>query len=273
MRQRLTLVLLLLAGLCGHAVADDVAPEPALPADAPPSGDEAAADVEAAEHDYSRFSDGPRNVPTPRGRPKRLADRLGLGGREAGSRLITRAPEARWTAAAGGRRPRRLLWPVRGGTFGRGFGHTRQERRDLPHLGIDISARPGTPVRAAADGIVAYSDNGLRGYGNCVILVHSNGWATLYAHLRKATVQPGQKVTRGTNLGEVGQTGIARGPHLHFELRDEGRGRDPLPLLYQAPANVMRMQRPPRRERATSPNRRAPPARQRSRQSNARRAR
>lgn len=191
-------------------------------------------------YDYSRFSDGPRRVPTPRGASMIRARTLGLGTREAANILLTRAPEARWVRASRGRTPRTLLWPVAGGRFGRGFGFTRRERHELPHNGVDIGADRNAPIRAVADGIVAYSDNGLRGYGNCVILVHSNGWVSLYAHNTRTTVQPGYRVRRGERIALLGSTGIARGPHLHFELRDNGRLRNPMPLFVGRPGRAAR---------------------------------
>ena len=193
-------------------------------------------------HDYSRFSDGPRNVPEPRGAPMHVAAHLRIGTRDAASRLLNHPPDAKVTKAVLARKPKRLLWPVANGRLGRGYGFTRHERRELKHEGVDIGARPGTPVRAAADGIVAYSDNGLRGYGNCIMIVHANGWVTLYAHQKQTIVQAGQRVRRGQRIGYVGSTGIARGPHLHFELRQAGETADPVPLFYGAPDAVMKLQ-------------------------------
>lgn len=153
---------------------------------------------------------------------------LDLGTRRAAGRLLTRAPSVRQREAADGRGARRLLWPVEGGSFVRGFGFVRKVRKDLPHLGVDIAAPPGTPIHAAADGIVGYADDGVKGYGNLVILVHADGAVTSYAHCRKLYVTPGQRVLRGTVVGEVGSTGISKGPHLHFEYRRRGRPRNPM---------------------------------------------
>ena len=86
-------------------------------------------------------------------------------------------------------------------------------------------------VRAAADGLVGYSDNTLRGLGNAVVILHPGGWTTLYAHNARNTVQPGWRVKRGERIALVGATGIARGPHLHFEWRDNGRLGDPKRLF------------------------------------------
>ncbi len=114
--------------------------------------------------------------------------------------------------------------------MGRGVGLTRRGRnRRRPHNGVDIGAARGHRVVAANDGIVAYSHNELSGYGNLVILVHADSTVTFYAHLNAAYVQPGQLVRRGQTLGEVGSTGLASGPHLHFEWRRDGHPLDPVP--------------------------------------------
>lgn len=190
-----------------------------------------------------RWSDGPRRVPTPRGASMQRAAELGLGTRECASRLLHGRPDERWSRAARGRAPDRLLWPIDEGRWVRGFGFVRTTRPDLIHRGVDISAPIGTVVRAAADGIVAYSDNGLRGYGNLVILVHANGWVTLYAHNARTTVQPGYRVRRGERVALVGTTGITHGPHVHFELWQEGHAVDPSALFDGGPSYVERIGR------------------------------
>lgn len=199
--------------------------------------------TERERYDYSRFSDGPRNVPTPRGASLRRAEALGLGTREAASRAMHQAPPAEWlrVAAWRGEPVERLLWPVDDGRFVRGFGFIRQTRPDLRHDGVDIGAEPGTVVRAAADGVVVYSDNGIRGFGNCVMIAHPNGWVSLYAHNARTTVQAGWRVQRGERIALVGSTGISRGPHVHFELFEGGRNVDPLPLFDGGPAFVRRV--------------------------------
>ncbi|MEM9067255.1 MAG: M23 family metallopeptidase [Myxococcota bacterium] len=179
-------------------------------------------------HDYSRFSDGPRRVPASRGAAKTRAEALGLGTNLTASRLLHGRPEPRWVEAAGGSMPEHLRWPVELGRFGRGFGYVRIRRPDLRHNGVDIVADEGSVVRAVADGIVAYSDNGVRGFGNMVMIVHPNGWVSMYAHNYRTTVQPGWRVRRGERIAFVGNTGISRGPHLHFELRINGRPTNPL---------------------------------------------
>jgi murein DD-endopeptidase MepM/ murein hydrolase activator NlpD len=175
----------------------------------------------------ARFSDGPRRVPQAHGAPQVRATQLGIGTTDKARTLLGSRPAAALVAAVEGSAPRDLLWPVVDGKFGRGFGFTRKLRTDLPHNGVDIGAPAGAVIRAAADGLVVYSDNGLRGFGNCVMILHKNGWVSLYAHSQRTTVQAGYEVKRGERIALVGQTGYAWGPHLHFELRDNGRLRDP----------------------------------------------
>jgi len=153
---------------------------------------------------------------------------LALGTRRMASHLLTRSPSREARKAAAGAGARRLLWPVTTGNFVRGFGFVRKERKDLPHLGVDIAAPTGTPILAAADGIVGYADDGVRGYGNLAILVHADGTVTSYAHCSKLRVAPGQTVKRGQTIANVGSTGISKGPHLHFEFRTGGRPRNPM---------------------------------------------
>jgi len=96
--------------------------------------------------------------------------------------------------------------------------------------GIDIAGNPGDPVYAAADGMVTYSGNGVRGLGNLVIINHQNGFITAYAHNRTLLVQPGQEIKRGTKIAEIGQTDTTS-PRLHFEIRRKGTPVDPLQYL------------------------------------------
>src|SRR5207245_935429 len=97
------------------------------------------------------------------------------------------------------------------------------------HTGIDFGANTGTPIHAAADGVVV-SAGDLGGYGNATVISHGNALATLYAHQSAIFVTAGTHVTRGQVIGLVGCTGFCTGPHLHFEVRING---DPVdPLLY-----------------------------------------
>jgi len=98
------------------------------------------------------------------------------------------------------------------------------------HWGIDIAAPIGTPVIASAPGFVRYAA-AYRGYGGLVVIGHQGEWITVYGHLDRMTVRPGQFVIQGTVIGSVGRTGHSSGPHLHFEIRHRGIPVDPLRYL------------------------------------------
>jgi murein DD-endopeptidase MepM/ murein hydrolase activator NlpD len=98
------------------------------------------------------------------------------------------------------------------------------------HTGIDFGASAGTPIRAAADGVVV-SAGPLGGYGNATVIDHGNGLATLYGHQSRIAVSPGQRISRGQIIGYVGCTGLCTGPHLHFEVRVQGTPVDPMQYL------------------------------------------
>lgn len=98
------------------------------------------------------------------------------------------------------------------------------------HPGVDFGANFGTPIQAAGDGTVVWAGpNG--GYGNCTIIDHGRGMATLYAHQSNILVHVGDQVTHGQVIGQVGSTGYSTGPHLHFEVRINGTPVDPVPYL------------------------------------------
>jgi murein DD-endopeptidase MepM/ murein hydrolase activator NlpD len=99
------------------------------------------------------------------------------------------------------------------------------------HTGVDISAPLGTPVTAAADGVVVAVGHTALGYGNYVILAHGGGIETLYGHLLDTTVRVGDHLARGQQLGHEGSTGFSTGPHVHFELRVNDQVTDPMPYL------------------------------------------
>lgn len=113
-------------------------------------------------------------------------------------------------------------WPVAGRLTSR-FG----PRGGSSHDGIDISAPKGTAISAVADGEVIFS-SALHGYGNIVLIRHRNGLVTVYAHNHRNLVKEGEWVRRGKVIAEVGQTGRASGPHLHFEVRKDNQARNPL---------------------------------------------
>ena len=103
----------------------------------------------------------------------------------------------------------------------------------LKHEGVDYAAPIGTPVRCVGDGVVEFA--GVQnGYGNIVIVKHRNNQSTVYAHLSKINVKRGQNIAQGENLGAVGATGWATGPHLHFEFRVNGKYQDPMTVARQS---------------------------------------
>jgi murein DD-endopeptidase MepM/ murein hydrolase activator NlpD len=97
----------------------------------------------------------------------------------------------------------------------------------LMHEGIDIWAGEGTPIRAAGAGTVIWAGD-RHGYGNAVFIDHGRGVVTISAHQSKVGVAVGQHVGAGDTIGYVGHTGLAAGPHLHFEVRVNGVAYDPL---------------------------------------------
>jgi murein DD-endopeptidase MepM/ murein hydrolase activator NlpD len=137
--------------------------------------------------------------------------------------------------------PGRLLMPVNGAVLTQPFGCTwvllEPPNPRCPsghfHSGLDLAARLGTEIRAAAAGRpkVRWSPGG---YGLYVLIDHGGGLETLYGHLSAASVQDGDHVRGGQAIGRMGSTGMSTGPHLHFEVRRDGRPVDPAPYL---PAN------------------------------------
>jgi hypothetical protein len=178
---------------------------------------------------YEGFCQGPRRVPRPFGPAAQLAHVLGLGEVETVGHLLGNDPTRDWIEAAGGPpHDDSLLWPVPGGQLWRGFGFVRTGAyRDKLHRGVDIGAPRGTPIVAINDGVVAYSDNRVRGYGNLLVIIHGDGSVSLSAHCIETFVFAGQHVRRGQIIGAVGDTGFARGTHVHFEYHRAGRPVDP----------------------------------------------
>ena len=98
------------------------------------------------------------------------------------------------------------------------------------HKGLDIKGPIGAKVKAVAKGEVAFA--GLKGgFGNCIILKHGNGYETLYGHLSKILVKPGQKIEFGQQIGDIGSTGRSTGPHLHYEIHRDGQKINPASYL------------------------------------------
>ncbi|WP_337995468.1 M23 family metallopeptidase [Oleispirillum naphthae] len=125
------------------------------------------------------------------------------------------------------RQGRGLDWPVRG-KVAVPFGSVAKGMRND---GINISARLGTSVRAAEAGVVAYAGNELKGFGNMLLLKHSGGLITTYAHADEIKVQRGATVKRGQIIASVGQSGSVTSPQLHFEVREGSKAVDPMKFL------------------------------------------
>ncbi len=130
------------------------------------------------------------------------------------------------TAEATGALPT-FRWPVRGRVV-TGYGaKTNGKAND----GINVAVPEGTPVKAAEDGVVAYSGNELKGYGNLVLVRHSNGYVTAYAHASELLVKRGETIKRGQIIAKSGQSGEVGSPQLHFEIRKGSSPVDPLQFL------------------------------------------
>jgi lipoprotein NlpD len=115
-------------------------------------------------------------------------------------------------------------WPADGTVIG------RFAAGDPTRQGVDIAGKSGSPVRAAADGVVVYSGAGLVGYGELIIVKHSEQWLSAYGHNRSRLVNEGQRVKAGEQIAEMGRSGASR-DMLHFEIRYNGKPQDPLAAL------------------------------------------
>lgn len=120
-----------------------------------------------------------------------------------------------------------FLWPVQGQVISR-FG---SKQGGAYNDGVNISAAEGTPIHAAESGEVVYVGNELKGYGNLLIIRHSNGWMTAYAHTGDITVKRGDAVRKGQTVATVGATGSVTQPQLHFAVRKGKKSIDPLSVL------------------------------------------
>ena len=118
-------------------------------------------------------------------------------------------------------------WPVRG-RVREGFGPRPSGGQND---GINVSVPQGTPIKAAEDGVVAYAGSELKGYGNLVLVRHSNGFVTAYAHASELSVKKGEQVKRGQVIGKAGATGNVTAPQLHFEVRKGATPVDPMQYL------------------------------------------
>lgn len=127
----------------------------------------------------------------------------------------------------GARSSSKFSWPVRGRVLS-AYG---AKGDGLFNDGINIAAARGTTVGAAENGVVAYAGNEVKGMGNLIIIQHSGGWMTVYAHLDSMTVRRGNKVSVGQKIGTVGETGKVDEPQLHFEIRKGTKAYNPSTYL------------------------------------------
>ena len=120
-----------------------------------------------------------------------------------------------------------MRWPVRGKVISN-FG---AKPTGLKNEGINIAVPEGTSVRAAESGVVAYSGNELKGYGNLVLIQHENGWVSAYGYADRLLVKREDMVKKGQVIAKSGRTGPVDQPQLHFELRQGAKPVDPLAHL------------------------------------------
>jgi murein DD-endopeptidase MepM/ murein hydrolase activator NlpD len=119
-------------------------------------------------------------------------------------------------------------WPVRGQVIA-GFGPRPDGQRND---GINIAVPENTPIKAADDGVVAYSGNELKSFGNLVLVRHANDYVTVYAHAKELRVKAGDQIKGGDLIGLSGQTGNVDTPQIHFEIRKRSTPVDPMQLLH-----------------------------------------
>jgi murein DD-endopeptidase MepM/ murein hydrolase activator NlpD len=170
-------------------------------------------------------------IPSPATEPVRPEPKPG-GAPPAPNGAATPEPHAAAAAPAPVQSGSTFQWPVRGHVLA-GYG----SGRDGTHSdGINIAAPRGAAVEAADAGIVAYTGNELRGYGNLILVKHPSGWISAYAHCDLILVKRGDKVARGQVIARVGSTGNVAEPQLHFELRRGNRAVDPREFLAPLPA-------------------------------------
>lgn len=177
-----------------------------------------------------------RMEPIPDAQPRSQTKNAGGSGQSPSRSALAAATgepfgiETSGTGTAGGtaaRPTRDFMWPVRGPVIAR-FGSSGSGQRND---GINIAADADTPVRAAEEGDVIYAGNELRSYGNLLLIRHSRGYVTAYAHNGELLVSKSDRVQRGQKIAKVGSTGGVAKPQLHFEIRRAGKPVDPAPYL------------------------------------------
>jgi len=167
----------------------------------------------------------------------RVGQRLSIPGDQPNNTRVAAAPTR---PASGAPTPRskpplatpppatgEFIWPAEGRIISR-FG---PKADGLHNDGINIAVPEGTPVRAAQAGVVAYSGNELRGYGNLLLVRHSNGWMTAYAHNGELLVERGATVAKGQTIALAGRTGSVQTAQVHFEIRRGAEALDPIKAM------------------------------------------
>jgi len=182
----------------------------AMPVQAPPPSLQTAKTVQARQPQGA-------GVPVPPSKP----------GHNAGTSKSTAMARAPVTTRPAPRSSGRFLWPINGRVLS-SFG---SKKDGLHNDGINIGAPRGTPVKSAENGVVVYTGDELRGFGNLVLVRHADGWMTAYGHLEKVLAKRGDKVTRGQAIGTVGSSGAVSSPQLHFEIRRGTKAVDPVTRL------------------------------------------
>jgi len=153
---------------------------------------------------------------------------LALCGLGLFSTPVRAAEENKLLLKTNSRAARSFVYPLSGPRISSDFGKRKHPLLGSVrhHDGIDLAAPRGAPVRAIANGLVVFADP-RGGYGNLIVVVHSDGLSSHYGHLHSMSVRPGSTIKAGQVIGRVGSTGISTGPHLHFEIRTNGVAGDP----------------------------------------------
>lgn len=141
------------------------------------------------------------------------------------SKTVSKSSNTQRTVST--KRAQKFIWPVSGKVISN-FGNLGKGRKNE---GINISAAKGTAVKAADKGTIAYAGNGLKGFGNLILVKHNDGYITAYAHTDQMLVKKGQTVQRGQKIATVGQTGGVTTPQLHFEVRAGKKAVNPRKYL------------------------------------------
>ncbi len=180
---------------------------------------------DSGEDQTSGFSMEDEEIPLP---PKPAPVRKPIEGQKK-TAMIPAAVPAPAPASTPARvfKDMRFLWPAKGPILS-DFG---PKQNGLHNDGINIAMPPNGPVRAAGDGVVSYAGNGLRGYGNLLLIRHEGGWVTAYAHNAELLVEKGATVARGQVIAKAGRSGGVSQDQLHFEIRQGAKAVDPKPLL------------------------------------------